>query len=995
MNGSEISCMAEPASRARTAGGVVSRAAVVNCLMLIYLVSGACSLIDEVVWLRLLKLILGNTVYASSVVVSVFMAGLALGALLMGRVCDRIRRPLRLYPLIELAITVTALLSPWALRSADAAYLWFCRTWQPGAPWLIAGQVVISTLILLVPTLLMGSTLPLLGRFVASVEKDTGPLVGRLYALNTLGAAAGCCLAGFVFIRWLGVLGTLRLAAVMNLLVALGGYVIYRISPGGGEVEADTALAPAKVGSDDSHSGGLAFLALGFFLSGAVCIGYELLWMRSVVHSIGAFTFVFSSVLTIYLLGNVLGAAIGSRIVGSLKNPAAVAGVLFVVLGVLGVLYLPWLNFCSYYLLPAVLDSLNEAFWHRLISWHIVSPLVQSAILFLLPSVVMGVGFPIMLQAWVDRAHRVGWSTGTAYSTNTWGAVAGGVVTGFVLIPLLGLQAAVVGLGLAAAWMGSCMWLRFARPVTHARLYRCVPLLLALFVTVHASRMPGDLFRKTVATNRWTRGFEVLDVAEGVNTTVSLHRDPEYDALYLCTSGRRVAGTSHGYRGDQKMLGHFPVLLNRHAQSVLSVGFGTGESTACLVRHGIERVDCVEIAPEVVEFSLKHFASINLGDKLDEKVGMIYQDARNYLHLTDRRYDAIVNDCTSIRGVAENASLYTREYFESARDHLTEHGLFMSYIDAYTTECVAVMNSVIGTVMEVFPHVTLWHMTCEPTPFFVIVGSERPQRFSLRHIADELARPAVRESLAVINCRDSADVLICYLADEADLRKFVTRYITNSDYFPVVEFCTEHRCAGYSTLRHFFAKVRGRSVYDHIDWTGVSASGKQRWLQRFERAYEGATHVLMAESTPNPVERLEHAVAGLRQLPGNRALAFTKRRAERALLAEGLKSLKAGNGRMAAYVSARMLKADPNSAPGWILRAQVERALGNAALARAAAQRAVEVAPEDLSAHFNLWSILVSSHDPAGAAAALRAGTRAAEERATLTAADGTEPLDL
>ena len=994
MNGSEISCMAEPASRARTAGGVLSRSAVVNCLMLVYLVSGACSLIDEVVWLRLLKLILGNTVYASSVVVSVFMAGLALGALLMGRVCDRIRRPLRLYPFIELAITVTALLSPWALRSADAAYLWFCRTWQPGAPWLIAGQVVISTLILLVPTLLMGSTLPLLGRFVASVEKDTGPLVGRLYALNTLGAAAGCCLAGFVFIRWLGVLGTLRLAAVMNLLVALGGYVIYRISLGSEEAATDIPLAPVKVPPEGS-CGGFPLLVLGFFLSGAVCIGYELLWMRSVVHSIGAFTFVFSSVLTIYLLGNVLGAAIGSRIVGSLKNPAAGAGVLFVVLGVLGVLYLPWLNFCSYYLLPAVLDSLNEAFWHRLISWHIVSPLVQSAILFLLPSVVMGVGFPIMLQAWVDRAHRVGWSTGTAYSTNTWGAVAGGVVTGFVLIPLLGLQAAVVGLGLAAAWMGSCMWLRFARPVTHARLYRCVPLLLALFVTVHASRMPGDLFRKTVATNRWTRGFEVLDVAEGVNTTVSLHRDPEYDALYLCTSGRRVAGTSHGYRGDQKMLGHFPVLLNRHAQSVLSVGFGTGESTACLVRHGIERVDCVEIAPEVVEFSLKHFASINLGDKLDEKVGMIYQDARNYLHLTDRRYDAIVNDCTSIRGVAENASLYTREYFESARDHLTEHGLFMSYIDAYTTECVAVMNSVIGTVMEVFPHVTLWHMTCEPTPFFVIVGSERPQRFSLRHIADELARPAVRESLAVINCRDSADVLICYLADEADLRKFVTRYITNSDYFPVVEFCTEHRCAGYSTLRHFFAKVRGRSVYDHIDWTGVSASGKQRWLQRFERAYEGATHVLMAESTPNPVERLEHAVAGLRQLPGNRALAFTKRRAERALLAEGLKSLKAGNGRMAAYISARMLKADPNSAPGWILRAQVERALGNAALARAAAQRAVEVAPEDLSAHFNLWSILVSSHDPAGAAAALRAGTRAAEERATLTAADGTEPLDL
>ena len=286
-------------------------------------------------------------------------------------------------------------------------------------------------------------------------------------------------------------------------------------------------------------------------------------------------------------------------------------------------------------------------------------------------------------------------------------------------------------------------------------------------------------------------------------------------------------------------------------------------------------------------------------------------------------------------------------------------------------------------------------MTCEPTPFFVIVGSESPQRFSLRHIEEELARPAVRESLAVINCRDSADVLICYLADEVDLRKSVVQYITNSDYFPVVEFCTDHWSAGYGTLRHFFAKVRGRSVYDHIDWTGISASKKQRWLQRFERAYEGATHVLMAESTPHPLERLEHAVAGLSHLPRNRALAFTKRQAERALLAEGLRSLKAGNARQAAYVTTRMLEADPNSAPGWILRAQIERALGNAALAKAAAQRAVEVAPEDLSAHFNLWSILVSGHDPAGAAAALRAGARAAEERATLTTVDDAQSLGL
>ena len=558
----------------------------------------------------------------------------------------------------------------------------------------------------------MGAALPLLGRFVASMEKDAGLRIGRLYALNTLGAATGCFLAGFLLMGLIGVMGTLRLAAVVNLLVALSGYALHRVSAGG-SFPAAAPAPPVPERANEKH-GGLALLAAGFFLSGAVSIGYGLLWMRSVVHSIGAFTFVFSSVLTIYLLGNVVGASVGSRLARQVRNPAVVFAGLLCVLGICGVLYLPWLNLCSYRLVPAILDSFGESFWRHRIGWSVVSPLLQSMVLFLTPSVVMGMGFPIMLQAWVDRAHRIGWSTGTAYGINTWGGVAGGLLTGFVLIPRLGLQAAIVGLGLAAVSMSCIMWLYFIRPVTQIWLRRCLLPLAAAWIVLFSARMPGDLFRRTVALNRWMQGYEVLDIKEGINTTVSLHRDPQRDVLYLCTSGRKVAGTSRGYRADQKMLGHFPVLLNEQAHRVLSVGFGSGESTACLAKHALERIDCAEIAPEVVELSLKHFGNINLAGRLHERVNMIYQDARNYLHLTDRRYDVIVNDCTSIRGVADNASLYTREYFEIAHRRLTPNGWFMSWIDAHTNECSDVMRSVIGTFMEVFPHVTLWYMTTEP-----------------------------------------------------------------------------------------------------------------------------------------------------------------------------------------------------------------------------------------------------------------------------------------
>jgi spermidine synthase len=958
--------------------GEKTRPAVVTALMFIYLASGACSLIDEVIWLRLLKLSLGNTVYASGLVVSVFMAGLAIGAFLMGRWSDGIRKPLRLYAVLELGIAGTALLSPWTLHMADEAYVWFCRMSQPAGGWLVAGRVAAAASILLAPTLLMGATLPLLGRFVASVEKQAGPLIGRLYALNMLGAAAGCFLAGFVLMGWIGVIGTLRLAAAVNLLVALAGYVVHRVSRGG--MAPAVAMACPVRGQTVGSPGGLGLLAAGFFLSGAVSIGYELLWMRSVVHAMGAFTFVFSAVLTVYLIGNVLGASIGTCIAREVRNPGVVYAGLLCVLGVCGVLYLPWLNLCSYTLLPAILHSLDQPSWQPQIGWSILSPLVQSTVLFLVPSIVMGMGFPVMLQAWVDRAHRIGWSTGAAYSVNTWGAVAGGLLTGFALIPLIGLQAAIVTLGLAAVWVSSVMWVYFARPVTQVWLRRCVLPLAAIWITLLGVWMPGDLFRRTVALNRWMEGYQILDIKEGINTTVSLHRDPRRDVLYLCTSGRKVAGTSRAYRADQKMLGHFPVLLNEHARSSLSVGFGSGESTACLAMHGLDRVDCAEIAPELAAFSLKHFGDINSAGGLHERVNMIYQDVRNYLHLTDRRYDVIINDCTSVRGVADNASLYTREYFEIARRRLTPDGWFMSWMDVYVTECSQVMDSVMGTFMEVFPYVTLWYITTEPAPFFVIVGSQRPQTFSVRHITEELGRPAVAESLSTIGCRDSLDVLSCYVADENDLRSYLRTYAVNSDYSSVVEFCRERESAGPGIQKEFFEVVRRRSVEKHIDWRGVSEPEKAEWLARFEKVYDAATCMIMAESTADVFDRLQQAATGLRIVPGQPALVLIKHSVEQRLLESGLKLIDAGNVDAAKETARHMLEIDPNCAPAWVLRARVEHSLGDVAAAETAARHAMAVAPEDLSVQLSLWSLLVSANDTRGATAVLQAAMRTIRE---------------
>jgi len=958
----------------------ISRQAGINWLMLIYFASGACSLIDEVVWVRLLKLTLGNTVYASSIVVSTFMGGLALGAFIMGRYSDRVIRRLRLYALLEAIITISVISLPWVLRIADKFYVWFYRVYDPTHRELLIVQVVISGLILIVPSMLMGSTLPLLGRYVTSLEKETGRLVGRLYAFNTLGAAIGCFLAGFVLIRAFGVMSTLYAAAVLNLLVAFSGWFLSRLS--GFEVkeqDKEARVNSVEVVTTMVADGRMLVLVFAFFLSGAISIGYELLWMRSIVHLFSGYTYVFSSVLTVYLLGNVIGAGIGSGLVKQLKCPAAGFAITLSLLGLCGIFYLPVLILWTSKLLPGI--SREVELTRRLIpfSTYMIKPLVYSIFLFLIPAIIMGAGFPIALQSWANRVHKVGWSTGTAYGTNTIGAVIGGIVTGFILIPLLGTQLSMSILGLAGVWIAGFMWLLFARSSKTAGRFGF--LATAGLLTVIALKMPSDLFDAVVKSNPMLpKQLELLAVEEGVSTTVSLYRDPQEDTLYLYTSGQRVAGDTYFWRSDQKMLGHFGILLNSRAKKVLSVGFGSGESMACMAFHGLERAACVEIAPEVVNLSLRFFKHINLGDKLNDEIDMIYMDAKNYIHLTDDKYDAIVNDSIHPKHFAENSSLYAKEYFEDARKRLNKNGLFISWIPTHNVEPISVLNSIVGTMMEVFPHVTIWYMTPDPAQYFLVVGSEQWQYFSPKHMDTELLKDNVSNSLSEININNSKDIMSCYIGDENDLRRFIKSFSINSDFRPFIEFTTANRPAGDSVFGKFISSVRNNSVYEHIDWKGFSEEEKTKWLSNYERVHNASSYLLMSNSTRNFLDKLKYCTEGLVVLPGNPALLDVRKRTEREMYYSYSKFLLSGRNEAALLQTENILKIHPKSAVSWMIKSRCMQAMGKTQKGLEAAAMAVCLAPDNADTHFLLGSVMFSAGQLEDAIAEYKEALQLSEE---------------
>ncbi len=929
----------------------------IKWVMLIYFCSGVCSLIDEVVWVRLLKLTLGNTVYASSIVVSVFMGGLALGALVMGRYADGIRRRLRLYAWLEVVATISAMSMPWFLHLVGAIYKWFFVRFEPAPATLLFLQVVISTVVLLVPSTVMGSTLPLLGRYVTGLGSRVGRLVGRLYALNMLGAAAGCFLAGFVLIRLVGVMGTLYVAAGINMLVAFGGWMLSRLHESGSAVATDkTAVQQPAASAEQAANGRRYLLMLAFFTSGLVSIGYELVWMRSIVFLLRGFTYVFSGVLTIYLLGNVVGAWIGSRLSKRLKRPAAGFGVSLTCLGALGILYIPCLSMWHTRVVPNITRLFGTALGVAEVK-AMIWPLFHTTFLFFLPAVTMGIGFPLALQAWSNYRHKVGRTTGTVYGVNTIGAVLGGLVTGFLLIPLMGVQLSITVLGLAGILLGAVMVQAFAQTLTITR--RVSHLAAAAGLTVIAIVIPSDIFSSRLVAAQMPES-QLLSVKEGVTTTVSVHRELGAKTLILATSGMTVAGDH--LRGVQKMLGHLGILLKNDTEEVLSVGFGAGETSLCMSLHNLKRIDTVEIAPELVEVALEFFRHINLGEKLDEKVNMIYMDAKNYINLTERNYDLIVNDCTDPKMVADNASLFTKEYFQAGLEHLKPGGIFASYLPIRSIP-VSCIESIMGTFAEVFPHVTIWFPTTAPSghDFFYLAGTREPQLFLPKYIDDKLKQDGIGESVKKLNFHNSHYVLSCYMGDKKDLKQYLREFELNSDFSPYIEFSTdlnESLSKKKQWFSAFIAKVRRyEGIFEHVDWSGFSQDERQRWTQEYALFYKASGYLLASRMEPRVITRLWHNFNGLKIMPQHASLIEQ----EDDDLLTYPSALNAGlfNPEHLMREVNDILRREPGFGPAWLIKSWLLQQRNDRLGALNAAEKAVQCSPNTAAAHENAGRLLL------------------------------------
>jgi spermidine synthase len=753
--------------------------------------SGATGLVYEVIWMRMLGLVFGHTVYAVSTVLAAFMGGLALGSSLFGRVADRHRHPVRLYGLLELGIAGFAAATPMLIAAVEWVYLAYAQRVGLPASGFSPFQLALVVGVLAIPTTLMGGTLPILGRFFVTRRDEIGGQIGRLYALNTFGAVGGAYLAGFFLLPGLGISVSLWLVAGVNVAIGLAAILLDRLLCGARQEAPRPAPAPEMAdGALPPLPQATAFVVLLVFgTSGAASMMYEVGWTRALSLVLGSSTYAFTTMLVTFLVGLAAGSALFARWWGRRAVPAWSPALIQLGIGLSAALVLPFF------------DRLPEAFFavFRITQSPpviLVAQFLLAASVMLVPTLFMGATFPCTVRVLVRGLDAVGFNVGRIYAINTVGAILGTVAAGFLLIPAWGLQRsllAAMAVNLCGAAVIAIVGLREERrPVL---ILTALGAMLALIglpllpkwnpnVMVSGVVVYGPLY---VAQGREARLRDVLPgegellyYRDGIGATVSVQRRGE--EVFLRVNGKTDANNAGDMR-TQLMLAHIPLMLHPAPRQVLVIGLGSGVTAAAAAQHPIEHVDVAEIEPAMIP-AAAFFNKENRYVLGNPRVQMHVADGRHFLLTRSSPYDVIISEPSNpwISGIG---SLFTVDFYGMAAQRLKADGLYVQWLQAYNLDPDD-FRMVIASFKRVFPHAWMWSINKGD---FLLLGSRQPLLLDPNRLRARFeASAGVRQDLAMLGMSDPMTILVDFSLGDQDLNRLATGARLNTDDLPLLEF---------------------------------------------------------------------------------------------------------------------------------------------------------------------------------------------------------------
>jgi spermidine synthase len=724
--------------------------------------SGLASLVYQVLWIKQLSLVVGVDVQAITTAVSAFFAGLAIGGYVWGRLADRLRRPLLLYAVLEIAVAILAVGASLAL--AHAAPLFAHLEASTGAlAWLLPFLLVGA------PAVLMGGTLPVLMRTLAPRAEHLGVAGGRLYAANTAGAMAGALLTSFVLIPLLGVRGSALAAGSVNLAAAIGAFAL----ASGVRTQ---SVAP-QLPQVRSRPPGFRLALILYAIAGGIALGYEVIWSQAMVQWTSTRTFAFAVMLATYLLGLVIGSAWYAHRADRSRDPWGDFGLFIAAAGLVALLAMA---FAGHWLPPLQVNIATLAFTvtHQEPIAMAARFAVAAACIVLVPTVLLGAAFPAALKLTAD-ASSSGRDIGKVIALNTTGGIAGTLLTGFVVVPALGLERSLAVMALAAGLVGVIAVLRgtAVRPrVRWATLACGAGAVLAAFL------IPPDHLAHLMAS---ARGGKSLFYEAGTGGTVAVIEQQSaqnrFRRLYI--QGVSNSGDSLGSLRYMRLQALLPLIIHRgEPRSALVIGLGTGITAGSLLRWpSLDRRACAELLPAVVR-AASQFAG-NDGVTADPRMDLRIRDGRRELLRNPEKYDLITLEPPppSTAGVV---NLYSLDFYALAAGRLNPDGLFAQWLPL-STQTDADTRSLVRSFLDVFPSATLWTTELHE---MLLIGSFTPIELEAGRISARFNQPEVRSALREIGIASPAALLATWVTDRAGLERYAAAALPVTDDRPRIEY---------------------------------------------------------------------------------------------------------------------------------------------------------------------------------------------------------------
>ncbi len=794
-------------------------------ILVMFFGSGCAALIYEVIWLHLLRLVIGASTTSLGILLACFMGGMSIGSYLLPRLVSPKRHPFRVYAVIEVLIGVIGLALVYLSTMTHEVYAWL-GDHQLAGTW---AKVLIAVGCLLPPTILMGATLPVIARWVKADTKGAARL-GFYYGANIIGAVCGCLLVGFILLQYFDVLVATYVAASLNILIALVAWVMsFKIAPPGASESTDEAVAesdtPASEQPAPAYQGGgrlptiLACVVAG--LSGCSALGAEVVWTRLLSLILGGTVYTFAIILAVFLAGLGIGGGIGSMIVGRTRRPMMALGV------------------CQFLALLAVAHASTHfnlihgltPDWWKTVTANLPSRAedVLRCIWVVAPAAVCwGASFPLAIAIVIKPGRDTGKSVGVLGAINTFGAILGALMVTFWTVPAFGTQKTqiiIVSLSMVSAALalgyGTIDWVRSTRSSWSWRpwyrypgLQLAVVSVIVVVFCVHALWRIPPVSDALLAHGKHRTNYinvgKVLFSSEGVHSPVVVKRQNaanNHTLTSLHISGKLVASNELVEMRLERMLGHIPQVLHDNPRSVLIIGLGAGVTAGTfVVDPRVEKITICEIEPRVYDAAKGFFAEENKHVLDDPRTTVVYDDARHYLAVTDEKFDIIASDPIHpwVRGAA---TLYSQEFYEQCHDRLNPGGVVAHWLPLNSMSTAAVKSET-ATFFNAFPRATIWHTgDFVNQRHLIICGSIDPKPIDLdRAYALIEGTPAFKQSLEELKLSSTAELLALYTSCKPDLSPWLADAQINRDWAMRLEYL-----AGKA-----YHRLYAHNIYDQI-----------------------------------------------------------------------------------------------------------------------------------------------------------------------------------